>query len=215
MIEQRGTPATVLITEPFQTVVASQRGEARRARLPLPRRPPPDLGQGRRRAARARAAGRRPGARPARLNDEGPAGESGAFRVQAGSCVASAVTTAWSAQGWGETAARGRRGGDTRGGVRRRSCAYFRLERSCLSFGLWGFRPTGGTLPLEAHASWGAGWRLWPTGTARWGCRTAVTRTRRRPSTGGPSGSAKVPVYPHGCWAGSATIVAPAARRRR
>src|SRR3954453_15397367 len=64
-----------------------------------------------------------------------PPGRGGGFRVQAVS-VGGGVTTAWSEQGWGETAARGRRGGDTRG-ERRRSGAWW-LERSCLCRGLWG-----------------------------------------------------------------------------
>src|SRR4051794_23412221 len=95
-----------------------------------------------------------------------PPGRAGPSGVQAVSRVASAVTTAWSAQGWGETAARGRRGGDTRGRGRMRSCAYGRLERSLSVVSvLLGFRPTGGTLSLRGTASWGAGWRLRATGT--------------------------------------------------
>ena len=98
--------------------------------------------------------------------DEGPAGESGAFRVQAVS-VASAVTTAWSGQGWGETAARGRRGGDTRGERRRRSLAYDGLNgHVCVVVSGRSVRQVE-LFHSPAPRSWGAGWRLRTTGTAR------------------------------------------------
>ena len=65
MMEQRGTPATVLITEPFQTVVASNAAKLGAPGYHSLTVAAPGLGEGRGRAPRAGARRRRRGRRPA------------------------------------------------------------------------------------------------------------------------------------------------------